>query len=142
MGTLERECLFSELIASNNSSLRVIRRVLETCTKDGCISRKRMKKLMTEDEDAVEALQQLEINSQVLDGVMKLLDENDTGIVCLDDFVLAIMQLHAPANLVATMMYTSKRIAVRFQQLQQRVDENFAKMTYVMSTAVRSSRCI
>jgi len=142
--TLERECRFGELMAQETSSLQVIKRVLGTCAHEGYISRKRMKKVMTEDLEAMDALDQLEIDLQVLDGVMKLLDCNETGIVHLEEFLLAIMQLHAPANLPATMMHNSKQIAIRFRHLQEQVDKQFTNLIYIMSTGntFATSRCI
>jgi len=141
---LERDCHFGELIAHKDSSLQVIRRVLEPCTKEGCISRKQMKKLMTEDAEAIEALEKLDVDEQVLDGVMKLLDDGETGAVRLDELLLAITQLHAPANLVATMMYNSKQVAVRFRHLQQQLHDHFTQLSAMMSTShhVTSARCI
>merc|ERR1712107_117488 len=123
------DSLVRGLVNDKDSPLQVIKRVLTGCDRDGLISRKRMSKLMDEDEVAAAALDMLGMNVGELDGLAKLLDAYDIGYVSVDELILAILQLKDTANPVFTMMYNNKQVAVRLRRLQQNMDQHFLNLS-------------
>jgi len=127
--TVKRDAMVRETMAQRSSPLQNLRRMLimDKFTKDGFIGRRRLNRLLREDDTAA-MLEPLKMDAEQLEGLAKILDSDDVGTVCIEELVLSIMQLKGSANPVATMMYDSKRITVRMNQLSRFVDDCFTHL--------------
>jgi len=127
--TLRRDSKIIGLVRENDSPLRVIQRVLSDGGEDGFISRKKISRLLDEKEEVTKALEKLRMEVSELNGLAKLLDVYDNGVVAIDEFTMAIMQLKGSACPVATNMYNQKQQAVRIRKFSQKLEDSFSKLS-------------